>query len=124
MANNFFDVVIGAQVARELNYKRGDKITLSHGLGATSFVNHTDKPFEVVGILKPTGTPVDRSVLVSLGAIEAIHLGWQNGTPTAASRLATPERLRQMELIPESVTAIFVGATSRRPCKPSFRVSP
>ena len=108
-----FDVVIGAQVARDLSYQGGDKITLSHGLGATSFVNHEDKPFQIVGILKPTGTPVDRSVFVSLGAIEAIHLGWQNGTPTPLSRLATPEQLKQMELIPETVTAIFAGATSR-----------
>ena len=111
--DDLFDVVIGAQVARELDYQLGDNITLSHGLGATSFVNHEDKPFTVIGVLKPTGTPVDRSVLVSLGAIEAIHMGWQNGTPTPMSRLATPERLRQMTLTPESITAIFVGATSR-----------
>jgi len=111
--DDLFDVVIGAQVARELDYQLGASITLSHGLGATSFVNHEDKPFKVVGVLKPTGTPVDRSVLVSLGAIEAIHMGWQNGTPTPMNRLATPERLRKMELTPESVTAIFVGATSR-----------
>jgi len=111
--DDLFDVVLGAQVARELNYNLGANITLSHGLGSTSFVNHEDKPFKVVGILAPTGTPVDRSVMVSLGAIEAIHMGWQNGTPTPMSRLATPERLRQMELTPESITAIFVGATSR-----------
>jgi len=111
--DDLFDVVIGAQVARELDYQLGDNITLSHGLGATSFVNHEDKPFTVIGVLKPTGTPIDRSVLVSLGAIEAIHMGWQNGTPTPMSRLATPERLRQMTLTPESITAIFVGATSR-----------
>jgi len=110
---DLFDVVLGAQVARELGYQLGDNITLSHGLGKTSFVNHEDKPFKIVGILKPTGTPVDRSVLTSLGAIEAIHKGWQDGTPTALSRLATPERLREMTLTPESITAMFVGATSR-----------
>ena len=108
-----FDVVVGAQVARELGYLRGDKITLSHGLGKASFVHHDDKPFQIVGVLKPTGTPVDRSVLVSLGAIEAIHVGWQNGTPTPLSRLVTPERLAQMDLTPDSITAIFVGAKSR-----------
>jgi len=113
MFDDLFDVVIGSQVARELDYKIDDNITLSHGLGATSFVNHDDKPFRVVGVLKPTGTPVDRSVLVSLSAIEAIHMGWQKGTPTPMSRLATPEKLRQMNLTPESITAIFVGATSR-----------
>ena len=60
-----------------------------------------------------TGTPVDRSVLVSLGAIEAIHMGWQNGTPTPRSRLNTPDQLRKRALTPDSVTAMLVGATSR-----------
>ncbi|MGB3456838.1 MAG: FtsX-like permease family protein [Litorimonas sp.] len=111
--DDLFDVVLGAQVARELDYGVGTTLTLSHGLGATSFVNHDDKPFRVTGVLAPTGTPVDRSLYVSLGAIEAIHMGWQDGTPTPMSRLATPERLRQMRLEPESITAMLVGATSR-----------
>lgn len=110
---DLFDTVLGAQVARELGYDMETTLTLSHGLGATSFVNHDKKPFQVVGILEPTGTPVDRSVYVSLSAIEAIHLGWQDGTPTAASRRVSQDRLRQLDLQPESVTALLVGATSR-----------
>lgn len=110
---DLFDVVVGAQVARELGYQTGQKLTLAHGLGGTSFVNHDDLPFTITGVLKPTGTPVDRSVYVSLGAIEAIHMGWQSGTPTARSRLNTPDTLRERELTPESITAMLVGATSR-----------
>lgn len=110
---DLFDVVLGAQVANDLGYRLGEKIVVSHGLGATSFVNHEDKPFTVVGILAPTGTPVDRSLYVSLEAIEAIHVGWQDGTPTPMSRVATPDRLRTVDLQPESITAILVGATSR-----------
>ncbi|MEP6341989.1 MAG: FtsX-like permease family protein [Maricaulaceae bacterium] len=111
--NDLFDVVVGAQVARELGYQTGQKLTLAHGLGGTSFVNHDDLPFTITGVLKPTGTPVDRSVYVSLGAIEAIHMGWQSGTPTPRSRLNTPDKLRERNLTPESITAILVGATSR-----------
>ena len=110
---DLFDAVLGAQVARELGYDMDTSLTLSHGLGATSFVNHENKPFQVAGILEPTGTPVDRSVFVSLPAIEAIHVGWKNGTPTPTSRMMTPERLRDLNLQPESITALFVGATSR-----------
>ena len=91
----------------------GTALTLSHGLGATSFVNHDEKPFRVVGILEPTGTPVDRSVYVSVAAVEAIHIGWQNGTPTAASRSVSQDRLRALDLQPESVTALLIGATSK-----------
>ena len=111
--DDLFDVVLGAQVARELDYRLDTSITLSHGLGATSFVDHADKPFKVVGVLAPTGTPVDRSVFVSLEAVEAIHVGWQDGTPTPMSRMATPDRLRNLDLQPQSITAILVGATSR-----------
>lgn len=111
--NDLFDIVLGAQVARELGYEVGTSLTLSHGTGAASFSQHKDKPFIVSGVLMPTGTPVDRSVLVSLQAIEAIHEGWQNGTATPLARLATPERLRKMRLDPKGITAAYLGATSR-----------
>lgn len=54
--DDLFDVVLGAQVARELGYDIHNKLTLAHGLGGTSFVNHDDLPFSITGILKPTGT--------------------------------------------------------------------
>jgi len=111
--DDLFDIVLGAQVARELRYDVGTSLTLSHGVGGASFVEHSDKPFIVTGILAPTGTPVDKSVFVSLPAIEAIHKGWQSGTPTPLSRLATPERLREMDLQPEEITAFLLGAKSR-----------
>jgi len=110
---DLFDTVLGAQVARELGYDMERTLTLSHGLGSTSFVNHDKKPFRVAGILEPTGTPVDRSVYVSVNAVEAIHAGWQDGTPTAMSRVITQDRLRTLDIQPESVTALLIGATSR-----------
>ena len=111
--DDIFDVVIGAQIARDLSYKLDGSIILSHGLGSASFVNHENTPFRITGILEATGTPVDRSVLVSLGAIEAIHAGWQNGTPTPVSRAATPERLRAIDFKPEGVTALLIGTKSK-----------
>ena len=62
-----------------LGYKVGDPIVVAHGAGSVSFVEHDDKPFRVAGILAKTGTPVDRTVHVSLEAIEAIHVDWQSG---------------------------------------------
>lgn len=79
------DAVVGADVARELGYSVGDEIVVSHGIGATSFVHHDDKPFTVTGILAKTGTPVDRTVHVSLAGIDAMHEGWPDaGTGGAA----------------------------------------
>ncbi|MGJ8674518.1 MAG: ABC transporter permease [Pseudoalteromonas sp.] len=68
-----FDVVLGADVARQLNYKVGDEIIISHGVGKVSFSHHDDHPFTIVGILQFTGTPVDQGVHVGLNAIESIH---------------------------------------------------
>ena len=72
------EVVIGSEVASKLAYKIGDEIVISHGMGNTSFHHHDDNPFKVVGILKPTGTPVDKTLHVPLAAIELIHGGGHN----------------------------------------------
>ena len=69
------EVVIGSEVAKKLAYQIGDEIVISHGMGNTSFHHHDDNPFKVAGILKPTGTPVDKTLHVPLAAIELIHGG-------------------------------------------------
>ena len=57
-----FETVLGAEVARRLGYRVGDRIVLSHGEPAHGdddhHADHADKPFVVTGILAPTGTPV------------------------------------------------------------------
>ncbi|MGB1800106.1 MAG: ABC transporter permease, partial [Gammaproteobacteria bacterium] len=72
-----YDAVLGYQVAKELGYNLDQEIILSHGMGKVSFSKHEDKPFKITGILAPTGTPVDRTVHISLAGIEAIHIDWQ-----------------------------------------------
>ncbi len=74
-----FDAVLGAEVAAKLDYHVGDEIVIAHGAGEVSFVEHADKPFHVSGILKRTGTPVDRTVHVQLSGIEAMHEDFQQG---------------------------------------------
>lgn len=106
------DVVIGAQVAAQLGYRVGDKIVLAHGLGSTSFSKHDDMPFTVSGILQPTGTPLDRTLQVSLEAIEAIHLGWQDGV-RMPGRQPDATTLAQQDLTPRSITAFMVGLNSK-----------
>jgi len=83
--SDLYDVVLGAEVARTLAYQLGDRLILSHGMGNTSFSNHDDSPFRVTGILESTGTPVDRTLHVSLEGIEAIHVGWQDGSEVSTA---------------------------------------
>ena len=107
---DLFDVVLGAEVASALGYGIGDRVVVAHGLGRAGLLRHDDLPFTVTGILAPTGTPVDRSLHVSLEAITAIHVDWSSGA--RAGR--TPEAaIRAMDLTPDQVTAVLVGLDSR-----------
>ena len=110
--DGLYDVVIGAEVARGLNYAIGQKVLLSHGAGAIPGAEHADKPFSVVGILARTGTPVDRTLHVSLQAIEAIHLDWTGGAPLPGLKIA-PHEARKFDLAPKQVTAALVGLKNR-----------
>jgi putative ABC transport system permease protein len=110
--SDLFDAVIGADVAAELGYKTGGKIVVAHGLGSVSFLEHDDKPFRVSGILAKTGTPVDRTVHVSLAAIEAIHVDWQSGARIPGQSVSADE-VRQMNLEPKAITAAFIGLKSK-----------
>ncbi|MCA0928788.1 MULTISPECIES: ABC transporter permease [Ruegeria] len=107
--DDLFDTVIGYDVARTLGYSIGDPIIIAHGLA--SFTEHRDQPFRVSGILQKTGTPVDRTVIVSMEAIEAIHVDWQSGARMPGQ--TTPqEAIRQMDLTPKAITAALVGVNS------------
>lgn len=106
-----YDAVLGADVARSLGYELGDEIILSHGLVSADFADHDDKPFTVVGILDKTGTPVDRTVHVSLAGIEAIHIDWQGGSRSAVTLDA--EQVLKFDLTPTSITAFMVGLDNR-----------
>jgi putative ABC transport system permease protein len=110
--NDLFDVVLGAEVAKTLGYSLGDKITLAHGLGSTSFSLHDDRPFTVAGILASTGTPVDQTVHISLQGIEAIHIDWKQGVKIPGRTIQT-EQLAALTLTPKTITAFMLGLNSR-----------
>jgi putative ABC transport system permease protein len=111
--HDLYDAVLGADVARTLGYKLGDSIIVAHGVGNVSFAEHKDKPFRVVGILAPTGTPVDRTVHVSLEAITAIHIDWQSGMQAPPGYRVSAAEARHRDLTPDTITAFLVGMRSR-----------
>ena len=111
--DDLYDAVIGADIARELGYKLGTEMVLAHGAGAVSFVEHADKPFHVSGILAKTGTPVDRTIHVSLQAITALHVDWQQGMPARGSGHVSAEQTRQLDLTPTAITAMLLGLNRR-----------
>jgi putative ABC transport system permease protein len=109
---DLYDAGLGAEVAEDLGYSIGDSIIVAHGASDVSFARHDDKPFQVVGVLARTGTPVDRTVHVSLEAIEAIHVDWQSGAPIPGVSMSA-EQARAMDLTPKAITAALVGLKSK-----------
>lgn len=98
---DLFDVVIGSEVARQLQYQMGQKIVVSHGVTKEEgFQHHDDQPFQISGIMAATGTPLDRAVYISLQAMEALHL-------------EEAHDLRKENIKVDAITSFFVGAHSR-----------
>lgn len=107
---DLYDVVIGFGVAEKLGYNISTPLIVSHGL--KSFLEHDDQPFKVSGILAKTGTPVDNTIIVSLEAIEAIHVDWSSGAKIPGK--ATPiDQIRKMDLSPSNITAVLLGVNSK-----------
>ncbi|MCX7896372.1 MAG: ABC transporter permease [Rhodocyclaceae bacterium] len=109
--DSVFEAVVGHTVASQLGLRTGERITLSHGMTELSPL-HADKPFTIVGILAPTGTPMDRAVFVSLEAISAIHLDWVAGAPTPGLSIPA-ELVRKFDLAPKTITAFYLGLHQR-----------
>lgn len=111
---DYFDVVIGADVARTLGYGVGSNVVVAHGTTTgVAIQEHEDKPFHVVGIMKPTGTALDRSLYISLEAMEAIHLDWQTGSAPSADKQIKTAQIKPDMLRPKTITSFFLRTNSR-----------
>ncbi len=65
------EAVLGAEVAAAMGIHVGDEIEPTHGVEGGTAHDH-EHLWKVVGILKPTGTPVDRVVFINLDSFFAI----------------------------------------------------
>lgn len=108
--SDLYDVVLGFGVAEKLDYQINSSIIVSHGL--KSFTDHDEQPFKVSGILAKTGTPVDNTIIVSLKAIEAIHVDWSSGAKIPG-QITPIDEIRKMDLATSNITAILLGIDSK-----------
>ena len=106
-----FDVVLGSEVAKKFKHKVGDPITLSHGLSAESILSHDNTPFKIVGVMKPTQTPIDTGVYITLHGMEAMHFGWETGVPSGEAIDA--ERFKKENIEITQLTSFMVKLKSR-----------
>jgi putative ABC transport system permease protein len=109
-----FDVALGSEVARRLGYQVDSAIVVTHGItSSTGIMDHDDRPFKVVGILKPTRTPIDRSLYVTLEGIEAMHIDWKQGAPPVKGQETPASSITKAEIKVEQITAFLLRTKTR-----------
>jgi putative ABC transport system permease protein len=113
-ALGIWDVVVGSEVQRKLNYKMGDQVIVTHGVTKGEGIQkHDDKPFKITGILTPTGTAIDQTVYISLYGMEAIHMDWKNGIAPTAATSTKQDTITTDNLKIDQMTAFFLRTKSR-----------
>ena len=67
------EAVFGAVAAAQTGLGLGDRFVGEHGLSGTGGPTHDDFPYDVVGLLAPTGSVVDRLVFTSVATVQLVH---------------------------------------------------
>lgn len=68
------EAVFGAIAAQQTGLKVGDTFVATHGIQESEDAEkHEKSPWKVVGILKPTGTPMDRAIYINLDSFYHIE---------------------------------------------------
>lgn len=68
------EAVLGAEVARGAGLRTGDRFHGAHGLGEGGHV-HEEDSYAVTGVLAPTGTVLDRLILMPVESVWWMHAG-------------------------------------------------
>ena len=100
--DGMFDAVIGARVARAYDWQVGHTFPIAHG-GNTADI-HSQK-FTVVGILAPTGLPLDRAVFIQYDGFNAIPEHFKAKEEAEAEAAARGGAGRGPELMLQKVKA-------------------
>ena len=96
-SHGVFEAIVGAKVARERGYSIGDLMQPSHG--SPEGEAHDD--FEIVGILKSSGTPQDRGVFVNIKGFNQIpqHIREDGSKEVTSLLVDTKDPLQSRALV-------------------------
>ncbi len=109
-----YQAVFGSEAAeaavKRAGLKVGGKFIAKHGVQDTvAGEEHDHDPFTMVGVLKPTGTPIDRVIFISLGSVDEIHKS-KPGEPKSSADLA-----EELSKLPDAATVGDDGETPKAP---------
>lgn len=107
-----FEIVLGAEVAREMGLKVGDHVSIFHGAARDPEAHaHDEYEYEVVGVLAPTGGPHDRALFSDLDSAWILHAhDRRESEGIAEDRLTTAE-----DLLPgdRKITGVYARIATR-----------
>jgi putative ABC transport system permease protein len=67
------EAVVGSVVAAQQGLGVGDTFTGTHGFMEGFGHDHADRPYTVVGVLKPSSTPYDRVLFTTIDSVWTVH---------------------------------------------------
>jgi len=105
-----FAGVLGAIAAAKTKLRIGETFQAVHGIGVGGRVHK--QSFTVVGILEPTGTPVDRAVFVNMRGFHDIHRAEEaaeaEANQNAEENAEKKAKKHEHEEHPHEITAVLV----------------
>ena len=94
------EVVLGANVAQQLQLAPGDAFHSSHGLADDRINVHDEQAFRVSGALKPTGSVLDNLILTAVESVWAVHDTHANADSVAHENRMAQDSITQRGLPP------------------------
>ena len=102
------EATLGAEVAARAKLAVGAKFAGAHGLGEGGD-EHENEPYQVVGVLAPTGTVIDRLILTSVESVWAVH---EHGAPAGAPKELTALLIQYASPLAAAMLPRMVNASS------------
>ena len=110
------EAVLGAEAARVSGLRVGAKFAGAHGLGAGG-EEHAEEPYQVVGVLAPTGTVIDRVVLTSVESVWEVH---EHGRPAGGAREITALLIQYASPLAAATLPRAVNAGALQAASPAY----
>jgi len=102
------EATLGAEAAARTKLDVGAKFAGAHGLGEGGD-EHEKEPYQVVGVLAPTGTVLDRLVLTSVESVWEVH---EHGAPANAPKEITALLIQYASPLAAATLPRMVNSTS------------
>ena len=100
-----FEAVVGAFAAARTGLALGSTFRVTHGLEAAPEAHEHEEEWTVVGVLAPTGTPLDRAIFITLGSF--FHIAEHGRASAGGGALGEPAAMHDDDPAPDHDEAVW-----------------